>query len=39
LQYNWRDKGDEDPSAVVTFGIHRGNDKVIFRGETRLTGQ
>lgn len=39
LQYNWRDEGDEDPSAVVTFGIHRGNDKVIFRGETRLTGQ
>lgn len=39
LQYNWRDQGDEDPSAVVTFGIHRGNDKVIFRGETRLTGQ
>lgn len=39
LQYNWRGVGDEDPSAVVTFGVHRGNDRVIFRGEARLTGQ
>ncbi|MGL6170906.1 MAG: DUF6701 domain-containing protein, partial [Vibrio sp.] len=39
LQYNWFARGDEDPSAVVTFGIHRGNDKIIFRGETRLSGQ
>ncbi len=39
LQYNWRSLGDEDPSSVVTFGIHRGNDRIIFRGETNLTGQ
>ncbi|EGR2324321.1 MSHA biogenesis protein MshQ [Vibrio alginolyticus] len=38
LQYNWRGKGDEDPSSVVTFGIHRGNDRVIYRGEPGLTG-
>ena len=39
LQYNWRQLGDEDPSTVVTFGIYRGNDRVIYRGETGLTGQ
>lgn len=41
LRYNWdgSDSDEEDPSAVVTFGIHRGNDKVIFRGESGLTGQ
>ena len=39
LQYNWRDRGDEDPSAVVTFGVYRGNDRIIFRGESGLTGQ
>lgn len=39
LQYNWRGKGDEDPSTVVTFGIYRGNDKIIFRSESGLTGQ
>ncbi|PSW04730.1 DUF6701 domain-containing protein [Photobacterium lipolyticum] len=33
LQYNWRDNGDEDPSAVVTFGVYRGNDRIIYRGE------
>ncbi|CAM3018568.1 DUF6701 domain-containing protein [Vibrio rarus] len=38
LQYNWRNKGDEDPSAVVTFGVFRGNDRVIFRGERALIG-
>jgi MSHA biogenesis protein MshQ len=38
LMYNWDKNGDEDPSAIVTFGIHRGNDRVIFRGETRMTG-
>ncbi|MCG3730103.1 DUF6701 domain-containing protein [Vibrio cincinnatiensis] len=38
LRYNWRAKGDEDPSTVVTFGIFRGNDRVIFRGEPGLTG-
>ena len=39
LQYNWSDLGDEDPSTVATFGIFRGNDKIIFRGEPGLTGQ
>lgn len=39
LRYNWRDVGDEDPSAVITFGIFRGNDRVIFRAESGLFGQ
>ncbi|MDD9177552.1 MULTISPECIES: DUF6701 domain-containing protein [Aliivibrio] len=38
LQFNWRGKGDEDPSTVVTFGIYRGNDRVIFRGESNIIG-
>lgn len=33
LTYNWRGKGDENPSAVVTFGVYRGNDRIIYRGE------
>ncbi len=36
LRYNWRDIGDEDPSSVITFGIYRGNDRIIFRGEPGL---
>ncbi|MDB1122877.1 DUF6701 domain-containing protein [Vibrio algarum] len=39
LQYYWDGTEEEDPSAVVTFGIYRGNDRVIFRGENRFTGQ
>ncbi len=39
LNFNWRGKGDEIPSTVVTFGSFRGNDRVIFRGESRFTGQ
>ncbi|PMJ91328.1 hypothetical protein BCU12_10435 [Vibrio sp. 10N.261.55.A7] len=41
LRYNWdgKDSDEEDPSTVVTFGIHRGNDRVIYRGESGLTGQ
>lgn len=39
LRFNWRNKGDEDPNAVVTFGINRGNDRVIYKGESGLTGQ
>ncbi|OMO35466.1 hypothetical protein BCT46_06790 [Vibrio sp. 10N.261.46.E8] len=45
LRYNWdSDKvsdvnGEQDPSTVVTFGIYRGNDRVIYRGESGLTGQ
>ncbi len=37
LQFNWRDKGDEDPSSVVSFGAYRGNDRIIYRGEPNLT--
>lgn len=40
LKYDWDNDGSEDnPSSVVTFGIHRGNDRVIYRGEPGLTGQ
>ncbi|EEX93365.1 hypothetical protein VIOR3934_01325 [Vibrio orientalis CIP 102891 = ATCC 33934] len=46
LRYNWDDdlasddaNGEQDPSSVVTFGIYRGNDRVIFRGEPGLIGQ
>ena len=45
LRYRWQDAnraevdGEEDPSTVVTFGIHRGNDRVIYRGENGLIGQ
>lgn len=39
LRFNWRNNGDEDPPAVITFGIFRGNDRVIFRGEPGLFGQ
>lgn len=41
LQYLW-DSGsgvEGNPSTVVTFGIYRGNDKIIFRSESGLTGQ
>ncbi|GMM89230.1 DUF6701 domain-containing protein [Vibrio fortis] len=46
LRYNWDSdevsddaNGEQDPSTVVTFGIYRGNDRVIYRGESGLTGQ
>ncbi|MGR5236210.1 DUF6701 domain-containing protein [Vibrio alfacsensis] len=41
LKYNWNKEqaGEENPSSVVTFGIHRGNDRVIYRGEPGITGQ
>ncbi len=41
LRFDWDTEttGEEDPSAVVTFGIYRGNDRVIYRGESGLTGQ
>ncbi|MGR5520974.1 DUF6701 domain-containing protein [Vibrio sp. PNB22_4_2] len=41
LKYNWdkEQAGEENPSSVVTFGIHRGNDRVIYRGEPGITGQ
>ncbi|WP_318495909.1 DUF6701 domain-containing protein [Photobacterium leiognathi] len=33
LRYNWRQLGDEDPSAVITFGVFRGNDRILYRDE------
>ncbi|MCG7497189.1 hypothetical protein MHO82_09945 [Vibrio sp. Of7-15] len=36
LLFNWRGEGDEDPSMVATFGIYRGNDRVIYRGEPKI---
>ncbi|ANQ22716.1 hypothetical protein BA893_14035 [Vibrio natriegens] len=40
LKYDWDNEGEEEnPSSVVTFGIHRGNDRVIYRGEPGLTAQ
>ncbi len=42
LKYNWdgdSTTGEENPSSVVTFGIYRGNDRVIYRGEPGLTSQ
>ncbi|HBC3868645.1 TPA: hypothetical protein KD877_004222 [Vibrio parahaemolyticus] len=40
LKYDWDNDGEEEnPSSVITFGIHRGNDRVIYRGEPGLTGQ
>lgn len=39
LMYDWRGQGDEHPSSLITFGVYRGNDRIIFRGEPGLTGQ
>ncbi|CCO45101.1 hypothetical protein VIBNISOn1_1370006 [Vibrio nigripulchritudo SOn1] len=36
LHFNWLGEGDDNPSAIVTFGVYRGNDRVIFRGEPRI---
>ncbi|MGO1297366.1 MAG: DUF6701 domain-containing protein, partial [Vibrio sp.] len=36
LQFNWRGLGDEDPSTLITFGVYRGNDRIIYRGEPRI---
>ncbi|QUJ67135.1 hypothetical protein KDD30_13860 [Photobacterium sp. GJ3] len=36
LLYDWRGQGDENPSAVVTFGLYRGNDRIIYRGERNI---
>ncbi|GAD30926.1 conserved hypothetical protein [Photobacterium leiognathi lrivu.4.1] len=33
LRYNWRQLGDEDPSAIITFGVYRGNDRILYRDE------
>lgn len=41
LKYYWNGatEDEEDPSATVTFGIYRGNDRVIYRGESNFTSQ
>ncbi|NOH80939.1 hypothetical protein F0231_14440 [Vibrio sp. RE86] len=41
LRYHWDHSTttEQDPSTVATFGIYRGNDRVIFRGEAGLIGQ
>lgn len=36
LHYNWDGRGDESPRAIITFGVYRGNDRVLFRGEPRM---
>ncbi|WP_117236081.1 DUF6701 domain-containing protein [Vibrio maerlii] len=38
LMFDWdqNQTDEENPSTVVTFGIHRGNDRVIYRGEPGL---
>lgn len=40
FQYHWDDSisDESNPSTVATFGIYRGHDKIIFRGEPGLTG-
>ncbi|EGU41014.1 DUF6701 domain-containing protein [Vibrio scophthalmi] len=40
FQYHWdtTSSDESNPSTVVTFGIFRGNDKIIFRGESGLIG-
>ncbi|WP_045391574.1 polymer-forming cytoskeletal protein [Vibrio rotiferianus] len=39
LNFDWDDDdAEEKPSSVLTFGINRGNDRVIYRGEPGLTG-
>ncbi|HIF9418624.1 TPA: DUF6701 domain-containing protein [Photobacterium damselae] len=37
LSYNWRKQGDEDPSAIVTFGVYHGNKRIIYRAEAGVT--
>lgn len=40
LKYDWDNDGsEENPSTIVTFGINRGDDRVIYRGEPGLAGQ
>ncbi|WP_231565437.1 DUF6701 domain-containing protein [Vibrio hyugaensis] len=40
LKYNWdkTDTEEDNPPTVVTFGIHRGNDRIIYRGEPNFIG-
>jgi MSHA biogenesis protein MshQ len=34
LQYDWKGEGDENPSARATFGIFKGNERIIYLRET-----
>jgi MSHA biogenesis protein MshQ len=33
LEYPWRSAVAEDPTSRVTFGIYKGNNKIIYRRE------
>ena len=33
LTYDWKGDGFENPSGLATFGIYKGNEKIIFRRE------
>ncbi|MEY8243506.1 MAG: hypothetical protein RPS99_08245, partial [Gammaproteobacteria bacterium] len=34
LEYDWDNDGDDDdPSATATFGLYRGNDRIIYMRE------
>jgi len=35
LQYDWDNEGllTDDPQALITFGLYRNNDRIIYRGE------
>ncbi len=38
LQHNWQGgQFTDDPSAVGTFGVYRGSDRVIYKGEKNIT--
>ncbi|ELE6569499.1 polymer-forming cytoskeletal protein [Vibrio parahaemolyticus] len=40
LKYDWETSTpeEENPPTIVTFGIHRGNDRIIYRGEPNMLG-
>ncbi|HHF3264156.1 DUF6701 domain-containing protein [Vibrio alginolyticus] len=40
LKYDWDNttSEEENPPVTVTFGIHRGNDRIIYRGEPNMLG-
>ncbi|HHF3172002.1 TPA: DUF6701 domain-containing protein [Vibrio alginolyticus] len=40
LKYDWDNttSEEENPPVTVTFGVHRGNDRIIYRGEPNMLG-
>jgi hypothetical protein len=34
LQYDWKGEGDDNPTARATFGIYKGNERIIYLRET-----